>query len=183
MPKPAYTRLDVDARRRQLLERGAELFAVHAYDELTMAQIATQAGISKALLYHYFPGKRDFFMATLQEKAAELSATVEAAGDAPEAQLDAFLAFVEANATGYVKLVRSAGQPEVAEIVDAVRRDTADRILAGLAAEGPAARGAVRAWLAFLDGAILDWLEHGDVTRDQVRSVALGALWGALAAA
>jgi len=181
-PEPAYTRLDVDERRRQLLERGAELFSLHAYDELSMAQIAKQAGISKALLYHYFPSKRDFFMATLQEKAAELSVVVEAAGPEPEMQLDAFLVFVEANAVGYVKLVRSAGQPEVAEIVDTVRHATADRILEGLGKEGPAARGAVRAWLAFLDGVILDWLEHRDVTREQVRAVALGALWGAVSA-
>lgn len=181
-PEPAFTRLDVEERRRRLLERGAVLFSTHAYDELSMAQIAREAGISKALLYHYFDGKRDYFMATLQEKAAELSARVQTAGDEPEGQLDAFLVFVEENALGYVKLVRSAGQPEVAEIVDTVRHSTADWILDGLGKSSPAARGAVRAWLAFLDGVILDWLEYRDVSRDQVRAVALGALWGAVSA-
>ncbi len=47
---PAYTRLDVDERKRQLLELGTELFTRHAYDELSMAAIARAAGISKALL-------------------------------------------------------------------------------------------------------------------------------------
>jgi AcrR family transcriptional regulator len=49
---PAYTRLDVDERRRRLLELGRDLFTRHAYDELSMAAIAGHAGISKALLYH-----------------------------------------------------------------------------------------------------------------------------------
>ncbi len=77
MAGPAYTRLDVDERRRRLLELGADLFTQHAYDELSMAKIAKAAGISKALLYHYFPSKEAYFVATLEEKAAELAARTE----------------------------------------------------------------------------------------------------------
>ncbi len=65
MADPAYRRLDVDERRRQLLERGAELFTRHRYDELSMSRIAAEVGISKSLLYHYFPSKQAFFEATL----------------------------------------------------------------------------------------------------------------------
>jgi AcrR family transcriptional regulator len=181
----AYTRLDVDERRRRLLEAGAQLFTRHAYDELSMARIAREAGISKALLYHYFPSKRDFFVATLQEKAGELSARVTAAAAgapdaAPAEQLrggfEAFLGWVEENATAYVKLIRSAGIPEVGELVEQVRETTARRIADGLGGEV----GAVRAWLWFVDGAILGWLERGDLSREQVRDTALGALAGAL---
>jgi AcrR family transcriptional regulator len=68
---PAYTRLDVDERRRRLLDLGTDLFARFSYDELSMAKIAREAGISKALLYHYFPSKQAYFAATLEEKAAE----------------------------------------------------------------------------------------------------------------
>ena len=72
-----YTRLDVDERRRLLLEKGADLFTRFAYDELSMARIAKEAGISKALLYHYFPSKEAYFVATLEEKAAELQQRTE----------------------------------------------------------------------------------------------------------
>ena len=72
MAGPAYTRMPVDERRRQLLERGAELFATHSFGELSMVRIAREAGISKALLYHYFPSKdmtrtelRDFLLGSL----------------------------------------------------------------------------------------------------------------------
>src|SRR3954462_2881097 len=71
MTGAAYRRLDVDERRAQLLEVGTELFSKHSFEELSMAQIARQAGISKALLYHYFPSKEEFFKAALAEAAAE----------------------------------------------------------------------------------------------------------------
>src|SRR6201992_2624694 len=77
MADPAYRRLDVDERRRQLLERGAELFTSHRYDELSMSRIAKEVGISKSLLYHYFPSKQAFFEATLSAWAEELRLRTE----------------------------------------------------------------------------------------------------------
>jgi AcrR family transcriptional regulator len=189
---PAYTRLGVDERRRRLLLLGADLFARFSYDELSMARIAREAGISKALLYHYFPGKQAYFAATLEEKAAELAALTEPdPALAPREQLvsslDAFLGWVEDNRAAYGKLVRSAAAiPEVREVVDRVRDATSERILAGIAPGAdppPALRTAVRAWLWYMDGAILDWVEHGDVTREQLRNLLLGTLLGAVTAA
>ena len=127
MGTPAYTRLENDERRRRLLELGARLFTEHAYDEISMAQIAREAGISKALLYHYFPSKQDYFMATLAGGAEELRARIEPDPALPPAQaltdaLDAYLAWIEDNADAYAKLFRSAaGVPEVRELVDGVR--------------------------------------------------------------
>jgi len=188
---PAYTRLDVDERRRRLLDLGADLFARFSYDELSMATIAREAGISKALLYHYFPGKQAYFAATLEEKAAELAALTEPDPALPPVEqltgsLAAFLGWVEANREAYGKLVRSAAAiPEVREVVDRVRDATSERILAGLApgTPAPALRSAVRAWLWFMDGAILDWVEHGDLTREQLQGLLLGTLLGAVTAA
>src|SRR5580692_3021900 len=68
---PAYTRLQVDERRRQLLDAGAALFAQHAYEEISMRQIAAAAGVSKPLLYHYFPSKNELFMAAVTEASSE----------------------------------------------------------------------------------------------------------------
>lgn len=188
--EPAYRRLENDERRRRLLELGARLFTDHSYDEISMAHIAKQAGISKALLYHYFPSKRDYFVATLAGGADELRALVQPSADLPPvdalmAALDAYLSWVEANAESYAALFRSAGSvPEVRELVDGVRTDTATRILEGLAAaEDPKARIAVQGWLWFMDGACLHWIAHRDVTRDDLHGMLLGTLVGALMAA
>ncbi|MEA2279013.1 MAG: hypothetical protein QOC78_3973 [Solirubrobacteraceae bacterium] len=187
---PAYTRLENDERRRRLLELGADLFTRHAYDEISMSEIAREAGISKALLYHYFPSKRDYFVATLAGGAQELRRRVEPDPDLPPVQaladaLDAYLRWVEENADAYVKLFQSAGSvPEVRELVGAVRDATVDRILQGLGAAGdPRARTAVRGWLWFLDGACLDWIAHRDLQRSDVHGLLLGTLAGALTAA
>src|SRR3954467_6306477 len=119
MAGPAYTRLGVDERRRRLLEIGAELFTRHAYDELSMAKIAREAGISKALLYHYFPSKQAYFVATLQDAAAQLAERVRPDEALPAAQqleqaLASWLTWVEENRAGYAKLLRGAtAAPEV----------------------------------------------------------------------
>ena len=189
--EPAYRRLAVDERRRRLLELGVELFARHTYAELSMSAIAREAGISKALLYHYFPSKQAYFVATLEQQAAEVSAltAVDPSLPAPEQlmrALDAFLGWVEQNAEGYAKLLEGAStHAEVRELVDQVRAATADRILSGLtpdAPPAPALRAAVHGWLWFMDGALSDWLEHRDMDRDRLLGLLLGTLVGAVTA-
>ena len=192
MSGPAYTRLQVDERRRQLLELGAELFATHSYGELSMAQIAREAGISKALLYHYFPSKQDYFVATLQQGAEEIARRTEPDPDLPpfealSASLDAFLGWIEENETAYRKLMESVGVvPEVKSLVDGIRDATSVRILEGLGAGDsppPKLRAAARGWLWQMDGVVLDWLDHRDLTRAEVRDLLLGSLAGAVVAA
>ncbi len=191
MGTPAYTRLDVDERRRRLLELGAELFARHGYEELSMARIAREAGISKALLYHYFPSKQAYFAATLDQAVVELAEVTQPDPEKPPVEqlagsLDAFLGWVERHMGAYDKLIRSVGAvPEVRELVERVRDETADRILAGLTTDGapePALRAAVRGWLWFMDGAVLDWIEHRDIDRARLHGLLLGTLLGAVTA-
>jgi len=192
MGTPAYTRLDVDERRRQLLDLGAELFARHGYEDLSMARIAREAGISKALLYHYFPSKQAYFAATLEQAAEELAEVTEPDPARPpveqlSASLEAYLGWVERHMGAYDKLIRSVGAvPEVRELVERVRDATADRILAGIAPgrdPAPPLRAAVRGWLWFMDGAVLDWIEHRDLDRPRLHGLLLGTLLGAVTAA
>src|SRR4029453_10201553 len=182
MAEPAYTRMQVDDRRRQLLERGAELFATHSFGELSMAKIAREAGISKALLYHYFPSKQDFFVATLRQGAEEIARRTAPDPDLPPFEalagsLDAFLGWIEENETAYRKLMESVGSvPEVKALIDEIRDRTSARILAGGTGgppPSPRLRAVTRAWLWFIDGVILDWLEHRDLSRAEVRDLLL----------
>jgi len=191
MGEPSYRRMDVDERRAQLLERGAELFTSHSYEELSMSKIASEVGISKSLLYHYFPSKQAFFEATLGAWAEELQKRTAPDPDLPpveqlQSSLDAFLGMVEENAVAYRNLMQSAtGVAAIRDLVEEVRRATAERILDGLYPDGPPpkARIAVSGWLWFMDGACLNWIEHRDVEREQLRDLLLGVLMGSLVAA
>jgi AcrR family transcriptional regulator len=183
--------MDVDERRQQLLDRGAELFTSHSYDELSMKEIAAEVGISKALLYHYFPSKQAFFEATLGAWAERLRERTEPDPElSPLEQLteslDGFLSLIEENAVAYRNLMQSAtGVPEIRDLIEEVRRATAERILGGLYPDGapPKARTAVSGWLWFMDGACLNWIEHHDIEREELRGLLLGVLMGALVAA
>src|SRR3954454_1845179 len=175
MSEPSYRRMDVDERRKQLLARGAELFTSHPYDELSMNKIAAEVGISKALLYHYFPSKQAFFEETLSVWAEDVRRRTAPHPDPPpveqlQASVEAFLAMVEENAVAYRNLMDSAtGVTEIRDVVDQVRRPTAERILAGLYPDDPPAKAriAFNGWLWFIDGACLNWIEHRDVGREE----------------
>src|ERR1043166_5940608 len=65
-------RLETDERRAQLLALARKAFSDRSYDEVSIDDLAREARISKGLLYHYFPTKRDLYVAGLREIADEL---------------------------------------------------------------------------------------------------------------
>jgi AcrR family transcriptional regulator len=65
-------RLSPDDRRNELLALGAEVFGQRPYDEVRIDEIAERAGVSRALMYHYFPDKRTFFAAVVRAEGDRL---------------------------------------------------------------------------------------------------------------
>ena len=74
-------RLSPDDRRNELLALGAEVFGQRPYDEVRIDEIAERAGVSRALMYHYFPDKRAFFAAIVRAESERL---FEATNDPPD---------------------------------------------------------------------------------------------------
>jgi AcrR family transcriptional regulator len=70
----ARRRLSPEDRRAELLALGAEVFGKRPYDEVRIDEIAERAGVSRALMYHYFPDKRAFFAAVVKDEADRLYA-------------------------------------------------------------------------------------------------------------
>lgn len=71
----ARRRLSPEDRRAELLALGAEVFGKRPYDEVRIDEIAERAGVSRALMYHYFPDKRAFFAAVVKDEADRLYET------------------------------------------------------------------------------------------------------------
>ena len=65
-------RLSPDDRRSELLALGAKVFGERPYDEVRIDEIAERAGVSRALMYHYFPDKRAFFAAVVKAEGDRL---------------------------------------------------------------------------------------------------------------
>jgi AcrR family transcriptional regulator len=186
-------RLTTDARREQLVALGGEIFSERPFDEVSIDDIAAAAGISKGLLYHYFPSKRDFYVAVVREAAEEMQLVTETSADLPRlerlaAGLDRYLEYVETHARGFATVLRAGigSDPEVAAIVEDVRSAMAGRILDDLPLTGshpPGVRIAVRGWVGFAEAASLEWLERREITRDELRDLLIKALTGAVGAA
>jgi AcrR family transcriptional regulator len=188
---PAYSRLDVDERRKQLLDASARIFTERRYDEVSMSEIAAAAGISKGLLYHYFTNKQELFRATLEDAARDIALRIEPDESLPPAErvsasLGAYLDWIEAHEPSYVRLIEDVGSvSEIRKLVTRVREDTAV-LIASQAVEGEPPRALVTAalgWLWSMDGVCLDWLARRHMTRDQVRDYLLATLFGAVMAA
>ncbi|MFH8793557.1 TetR/AcrR family transcriptional regulator [Streptomyces sp. NPDC017941] len=189
-------RLSTQERREQLLTVGARLFAQNPYDDVWIEQVAEIAGVSRGLLYHYFPTKRDFFAAVVQRESDRMLRLTTAEPGLPVREqlgtgLDAFLGYVEGHAQGFRAFHRAkeAGDPTVRAVygegLAAQERQilaalTADPETAPLTAEPAALKLAVRGWLAFMVAVCLEWLDEPELTRAQVRDLCARALLGAI---
>ncbi|WP_405551074.1 TetR/AcrR family transcriptional regulator [Streptomyces sp. NBC_01171] len=193
----ARRRLSTEERREQLLSVGARLFSESPYDDVWIERVAEIAGVSRGLLYHYFPTKRDFFAAVVERESERMLRMTAAVPGVPVreqlgAGLDAYLGYVEAHAHGFRAFHRAdaAGDQAVRRVYQRALAAQERQILAALAADpefGPAfegsphARLAVRGWLAFTTAVCLEWLREGEPGRGQVRELCARALLGAIA--
>jgi AcrR family transcriptional regulator len=192
-------RMKTDDRREQLLRTGVELLGERSYDEVSIDEIARAAGVSKGLLYHYFPTKKDFVVAVLHEASEELTAltapdpTLDPLAQL-DASLDAFLAYVEEHAAAYATIFRTrgGGDPEIQEALERGRRQRVASVVAAIGgwssepsavADSAALQAAVGGWIFFVEGVVLRWLERRDLSREQVRDLLRAALIGAIDAA
>ncbi|WP_394837326.1 TetR/AcrR family transcriptional regulator [Pendulispora rubella] len=177
--------MSVDERREQLVALGLAAFSAQPYDEVSLDEIARAAGVSRALIFHYFPTKRDFYIATMQAAASEfLAATVEEAGTPLERLnlgLEGHFRYVEEHASGYSALLRGGigSDPEILKIVELTRTHILKVILAELpqgVRETPVMRSALRGWIGFVEAIALDWIDHRDVSSAELKAVALKTL-------
>jgi AcrR family transcriptional regulator len=186
-------RLSVDERRSELLRIGMRLFSTRAYEEIWVEEIAELAGISRGLLYHYFPNKRDFYVAVSRAAAAEAGELTAPDASLPPSErlragIDAFVHYAEEHSQGFLTAYRGslAGDAEVRAIVDEGRQRQAVRILetvVGDAEPSPLLRLAVHGWIAFAQNIIARWLQERDVPREDVCELLSRALSSMIEAA
>lgn len=79
---------DYEDKRLSMLHRSAELFAASGYVGTSMNTIADACGVSKALLYHYYPDKEailfDILSSHLEKLVAAVRKASASAGDPVE---------------------------------------------------------------------------------------------------
>jgi AcrR family transcriptional regulator len=183
---PRRVRMDPDARRDQILRVAARLFAKRPYSDVSISDIAGEAGIARGLLHHYFGSKRELYLELVRIAArAPLGAgPPEALGTAAAwaTVVDSFLGAVEHNPEGWLSSVHAGPErdDEVTAIFDEAREILADQTLVaiGLAdrADVPATRAFVRAWGGFVQELTVEWVGRGRIDRERVRRAMLATL-------
>jgi AcrR family transcriptional regulator len=194
MERRSGSRLSREQRRAQLVELGMRLFSERSFDEVSVDRVAEEAGISRSLLFHYFPTKHDFQVAVARAATEELLASTEPDPALPpverlRASLAAYIDYVSDRREAFLSLVRGAsgGGAQLRAVVDRAHDEVARRILDGLgltaAQTGPMLRVAIHGWIAFMEEAVVRWLlEEEEGSRETLLDVLEQVLVGALVA-
>lgn len=173
-------RLSPQERRTQLIELGLEMLGERSIDDISVGEIAEQAGISRGLLFHYFPSKQDFQLEVARHANADL---LERITPDPELGLPGMLRdsisryvdYISENRTSYYALLRSPTglSPELAALVDASRNSIV-RIILDAAPLPPEERDhprlllLIRGWIAFTEETALSWLRTEMISRAEL---------------
>jgi AcrR family transcriptional regulator len=178
-------------RRAAILDAAMEAFARSGYHGTSIDDIASQARISKALIYEHFASKRELHATLIAQQADELFGRLRA-NAAPDREaderlrggVDAFLGFVEERREAWRALFRDAADPELGDVVESVQRDATSAIVALMLADPDTREGAeadVEIVANMLSGAVQAlanwWYDHQDVPREVLVDRVMAFAW------
>jgi AcrR family transcriptional regulator len=176
-------RLAPEERRRQIVAAARELFATRPLEAVTATDIARHAGVTRALVHHYFGSVDDVYLTVYRELVASMDAVRDHGVEVPiEARIahnaDALLTVFEDNRELW--LATSAGgiaTPEVDRFARAVREAAVERMLlnnADILTDTPTVRVCLRGYVGFTTVVAREWLT-GETTRAQTHAILVHA--------
>ncbi|MER6167097.1 TetR/AcrR family transcriptional regulator [Streptomyces violaceorubidus] len=173
-------RMGVEERRQQLIGVALDLFSRRSPDEVSIDEIASAAGISRPLVYHYFPGKLSLYEAALQRASDELAARFAEPRQGPLGArllrvMGRYFDFVDEHGPGFSALMRggpAVGSSTTNALVDSVRQAAYVQILSHLDVTEPPARLelVVRSWISLAESTALLWLDGRRIPRAELEA-------------
>lgn len=170
--------MGVEERRQQLIGVALELFAQRSPDEVSIDEIAAAAGISRPLVYHYFPGKLSLYEAALKRASEDLAGRFAEPHEGPLGDrllrvMRRFFDFVDAHGPGFSALMRggpAVGSSTTNALIDSVRQIAYEQILSHLAITDPPPRLEliVRSWISLAESTALIWLDGRRIPREEL---------------
>jgi AcrR family transcriptional regulator len=179
-------RLRRPARREQILAAATRAFARGGFAATNLDDVATEASISRAILYRHFESKADLYRAVLERACGRLVAAVGAGNYAAES-VDALIGAAVEDPDAFRLLFQHASrEPEFRQQIDAFRASmtaVAHRQLAQTIPDVSWARWAAQLTPVVTVEAIIAWLNAGLPNRDQaadrIRQVVAGVILAA----
>ncbi|MFH9083522.1 MULTISPECIES: TetR/AcrR family transcriptional regulator [unclassified Streptomyces] len=171
-------RMGVEERRQQLIGVALDLFSRRSPDEVSIDEIASAAGISRPLVYHYFPGKLSLYEAALQRASEDLASRFAEPHEGPLGArllrvMGRFFDFVDEHGPGFSALMRggpAVGSTTTNALVDSVRQAAYEQILShlGVAEASPRLELVVRSWISLAESTALIWLDGRRIPRAEL---------------
>lgn len=173
---PSGKRLPAAERRRQLIGIGLQLLTERPLGEITVEEVSRRAGISRGLLFNYFPTRRDYHLAIIRAAMRRMSRIAEPPDDVADEMrvkvvIERFVAFLERRRDPYVAIIRgvAGGDAEVAEIYAESRDQLVDVVLRALGRRPtPALELLVAGWLGFVEETVLTWVNRPVMPRHEL---------------
>ncbi|MEW2284335.1 TetR/AcrR family transcriptional regulator [Streptomyces sp. NPDC047841] len=171
-------RMGVEERRQQLIGVALDLFSRRSPDEVSIDEIASAAGISRPLVYHYFPGKLSLYEAALKRASEDLASRFAEPHEGPlgarlHRVMGRFFDFVDDHGPGFSALMRggpAVGSTTTNALVDSVRQAAFDQILShlGVTEASPRLELVVRSWISLAESTALIWLDGRHIPRAEL---------------
>ncbi|MDN0194638.1 TetR/AcrR family transcriptional regulator [Streptomyces sp. S.PNR 29] len=172
--------MGVEERRQQLIGVALELFSRRSPDEVSIDEIASAAGISRPLVYHYFPGKLSLYEAALQRASDDLAARFVEPREGPLGArllrvMGRYFDFVDEHGPGFYALMRggpAVGSSTTNALIDSVRQAAYVQILSHLDVMDPPARLelVIRSWISLAESTALLWLDGRRIPRAELET-------------
>ena len=186
-------RLTGTQRQRSIEFAAAEVFARRGYDAARIGEIATAAGVSKALIYEHFESKRDLYSHIVRKGTLEhLEGVLHAAAAGADAVqsmelgLRAFLNFVAEQPEVWRVIGQEAPDAEIIAL-DQSQQKRSERALAQLLAEDERivqqelSAEQLELLAVMINGASVQaanwWIENPSLDREAVLTVMMRLLW------
>ncbi|MBW8793563.1 MAG: TetR/AcrR family transcriptional regulator [Streptomyces sp.] len=171
-------RMGVEERRQQLIGVALELFSRRSPDEVSIDEIASAAGISRPLVYHYFPGKLSLYEAALKRASEDLADRFHEPHEGPLGArllrvMRRFFDFVDEHGPGFAALMRggpAVGSSATNALIDSVRQAAYEQILAhlGITEAPPRLELVIRSWISLAESTALIWLDGRRIPRAEL---------------
>jgi AcrR family transcriptional regulator len=185
------SRLPRGARRVQLLRAAQDVFVAQGFHAAAMDDIADRAGVSKPVLYQHFPGKRELYLALLEQQVDELTDRVRQAMDATEdnrtrvdGAVGAYFDFIDADGEAFRLVFESdlRNDPDVRRLADRGARaciEAIAEVIAGETGADPERALLLSAGMTGLAETSARWwlASKGTVSRDEAVALLSSLAW------
>ena len=183
---PKYSRLAPGQRREEILDAANALFSERGYDEVSIEDIASSAGVTRGLVHHYFGGRKQVYIALLERLAAvreeQLPPPVGRSARARVADsMSRWLDWTEQNRTIWLATIgrgEDIADPDVRAVVAELRGRAVALLIAhhaDIADDSPRLRYALEGWTGLNRAATRRWLQ-GEATREQTHELLASTL-------